>query len=100
MIVWTPNRPPFNETTRGQVAITTIPEGPATRPHPVSVGACSSDWNEADDAGRKELMQGYVTEMLYRDNIPLTAIRKAVSEIDEYTDFPFSTDKPEDDADE
>jgi len=96
MLVWTSDRAPFERArSKGKVAVVTIPEPPATRELMCSVGACSLDWTEANDAGRKELMQGYVTEMIHHDNIPEAAVRQEISKIDEYSNFPFSTAKPE-----
>jgi hypothetical protein len=35
-----------------------------------------------------------MTEMLHNDNIPEDVVRRQVSKIDEYANFPFSTAKP------
>jgi hypothetical protein len=39
-------------------------------------------------------MQFSVTTMLHEDNLTLEIVREAVTLIDEYRSFPFSTQKP------
>jgi hypothetical protein len=60
----------------------------------MSVGACSCDWTDTDDEGRRRLMQLFVIHMLHRDNLPLNVVHDAITKIAEYADFPFSTEKP------
>ncbi len=75
--------------------VTTIPEPPALRNHPMSAGACDHDWHETDDAGRLRLMQRYFTYMIHRDGIPEEAARAALSRIDDFRGHLFSSEKPD-----
>ncbi|MBB3993297.1 hypothetical protein GGR95_000925 [Sulfitobacter undariae] len=95
LILWTPNREPFQEMPfAGTVSITTIPEADELKAHPMSVGACDLSWRETDDSGRQDLMQRYFTQMLHRDNINEDKIYQAISSIDEFDGEHFSTDVP------
>lgn len=93
-VFWTPNWSCYDRyPTKGTIDLSTRPEGGSVY-HPMSVGACSCDWTDTDDQGRKRLMQLFVTQMLHRDNLPFNVVRDAITQIDEYADFPFSTEKP------
>jgi hypothetical protein len=93
-VFWTPNRPSFDRyPTKGTIDLSTRPGGGSVY-HPWSVGACWCDWTDADDEGRRKLMQLFVTHMLHEDNLPLNAVRDAITQIDEFAEFPFSTEKP------
>jgi len=93
-VFWTPNRGPYEAyPTKGTVDVTRKPEQGSVY-HPMSVGACSCDWTDTDDEGRRKLMQCFVTAMLHKDNLPLDVVRNAISQIDEYAAFPFSVEKP------
>ena len=96
MIVWTPNREPFKELpTVGTIAVTTIPEAPELKTHPMSVGACDLIWRETDDSGRRELMQWYFTDLIHRDFLKEKVVRKALSAIEDFARYPFSAAKPD-----
>ena len=98
MILWTPNREPFlNSSLAGTVVVTEIPEDPLMRMHPMSVGACDHNWVATDEAGRAQLMQRYFSQMLHRDNIPEDTIIDALSNIIEFEDVRFSTARPDGD---
>jgi hypothetical protein len=94
MFVWTPANDPLYAACplRGQIAVTTIPEGRTTKPHPLSFGACGPHWSELDDAGRAELLQEMIIHWIHVDEIPVDAVRAAVMVVDEYATFPFSTE--------
>lgn len=95
MIVWTPNRDLWlGRPATGEIAVTTIPEHPSLKRHPMSVGACDLNWRETDDEGRRELMQKYFTQMIHRDHLDETAVRSAIAEIDEFKKINFSAEKP------
>lgn len=92
LIAWTPNRAPYETyCTRGMMEVTPFPEQSA-QTHPISVGACSAAWTSTDDSGRHALMQSYVTMMLRQDHLSVEMVRKQISKIHEYRDFPFSTE--------
>jgi len=91
IITWTPDRAPYESySTRGMIEVTPFPEQSA-QTHPMSVGACSAEWINADEQGRLRLMQRYVTVMLHQDHLAVEAVREQISRIDEYRNFPFST---------
>lgn len=95
MILWTPNREPFqDQSLAGTVSVTTIPEADEMKAHPMSAGACDLSWREADDFGRQELMQRYFTQMLHRDNLNEDEVYRAISNIDEFEGKRFSTEVP------
>jgi len=97
MIVWTPNRGDWaNRPTAGKVEVTTIPEPPALRAHPISVGACDHDWKDTDDAGRLQLAQEYFSHMIHRDGIDEATARAAFAQIEEFKNHHFSAEPPED----
>lgn len=100
MIVWTPNRDGWaDRPTGGKIEVTTIPEPPAFREHPMSVGACDHDWRETDDAGRLALMQRYFSQMIHRDGLDEQTVRAALSQVDEFKNYPFSNEKLPDEDD-
>lgn len=91
IITWTPNRAPYEKySTRGVLEVTPFPEQSA-QTHPMAVGACSAEWINTDEHGRRHLMQRYVTVMLHQDHLPVEMVREQISRIDEYRNFPFST---------
>ena len=95
IIVWTPNREPFNDLlTTGQVEVATIPEPRSMKSHPFSVGACDLNWRDTDEQGRRELMQRYFTQMIHRDHIDEQTARKAVDAIDDFRGYHFSAERP------
>lgn len=92
IITWTPNRAPYEKySTRGVLEVTPFPEQSA-QTHPMAVGACSAEWINTDDPGRRALMQSYVTVMLRQDHLSVETVREQISKIHEYRDFPFSTE--------
>ncbi|MGO4386743.1 hypothetical protein AB4Y85_04345 [Microvirga sp. 2YAF29] len=98
MIVWTPDREPCQTNSNaGKVEVATIPEPPRLKAFPMSAGACDHDWREAANQGRIALIQPYFSQMIHRDGIQEAVARAALSRIDEFRDYPFSTDEPEDD---
>lgn len=98
MIVWTPNRELYDGMpNQGGIAVTTIPEPSELKAHPMSVGACDHNWRETNDSGRRELMQRYFTSMIHRDNMDEDKVRKALSEIEDFRGYYFSSDEPTDD---
>ena len=83
MIVWTPNREPFLETpSRGKVAVTTIPEHPATTDHTHSAGACDHDWKTITESERQERIRELARQMVEEDNIPKDEIDRELAKID------------------
>jgi hypothetical protein len=95
MFVWTPDRGGWKgRPLSGQIAVTVIPEARELKEHPCSAGACDHDWREADDKGRQQMLQRLVSQWLYQDEIPIAVVRAAVTKVDEFRDFPFSTKKP------
>lgn len=98
LILWTPNREPFqDQPLTGKISVTTIPEPTWMKAHPMSVGACDVNWLEADESGRHHLMQRYFTQMLHRDKLNENEIYRAISTIDEFKGQKFSTEVPEGD---
>jgi len=96
MIVWTPNRDPFkDQPTAGGVVVTTIPEPSELKAHPMSAGACDLSWREADDNGRRALMQRYFTQMVHRDGLKEEAVRAALSVIEDFRGYSFSAAEPD-----
>lgn len=90
MFVWTPNRKPFDKyPSAGTVAVTNIPENPKLKQHPISVGACDLGWREADAAGRIELMEGYIRQMIDQDHVDPASVRAALADVDEFRNYPF-----------
>ena len=92
LIVWTPNcQNHAKNPTRGKIKLFDhqLQDDPA---YTSSVGACDTNWKDTDDAGRLVLMQQYVNVMLHEDNLELHDVKAAVSQIDEFADFPFSTE--------
>jgi hypothetical protein len=95
MIVWTPDRDDWkNRPTTGSMAVTTIPEARGLKAHPMSVGACDLSWREADDAGRRKLLQRYFTQIVHRDGLDEKTVRKALSVIEDINPDHLSADKP------
>lgn len=90
ILCWTPNRDiHLSSPLCGQVVVTSdVME--ALNAHPMSVGAVYVPWSETDDAGRHRMMQSWVTTMVHEDNIRIEVVRAAVTQIDEFRDFPFS----------
>jgi hypothetical protein len=98
MIVWTPNRDLWlDKATTGQVAVTTIPEKQELKAHPMSVGACDHNWRETDDAGRRQLLQKYFTQMIHEDKLDETRVREALSVIQDINPDHLSAAKPDPD---
>jgi hypothetical protein len=98
MFVWTPRKKSYHTKDyplRGRVSVTTFPENPVTRLHPMSYGACNSGWKDRNRRWR--MAQWMVTEMIHRDNIPVDEVRRAFMQTDEFSAFPFSLEAPEDD---
>lgn len=94
MIVWTPDRDMWmGRPTSGQIAVTSIPEAPPLKAHPMSVGACDR-WQEADDAGRRKLLQRYFTQIVHEDGIDQNRAREALSVIEDINPAHLSADKP------
>jgi hypothetical protein len=101
MIVWTPNRGIWRDRpTAGQIAVTTIPEHPRLKEHPMSTGACDHNWRETDDAGRRELLQRYFTKIIHDDGIGEDAARQVLSVIEDINPAHLSADKPEPEDDD
>jgi hypothetical protein len=80
--------------TSGQIAVTSIPEAPPLKAHPMSVGACDLSWQEADDAGRRKLLQRYFTQIVHEDGIDQNRAREALSVIEDINPAHLSADKP------
>lgn len=100
MIVWTPDRDMWQgRPTSGQIAVTTIPEAPPLKAHPMSVGACDLSWREADDAGRRKLLQRYFTQIVHRDGLDQNRAREALSVIEDINPVHLSAEKPDPDDD-
>jgi hypothetical protein len=100
MIVWTPDRDMWQgRPTSGQIVVTPIPEAPPLKAHPMSVGACDLSWREADDAGRRELLQRYFTQIVHSDGIDQNRAREALSGIEDINPAHLSADKPDPDDD-
>src|SRR5258707_12642841 len=100
MIVWTPDRDDWkNRPTTGGIAVTTIPEAQELKAHPMPGGACDLSWREADDAGRRELLQRYFTQIVHRDGIDQNRAREALSVIEDINPAHLSADKPDPDDD-
>jgi hypothetical protein len=98
MIVWTPDRDLWKDRpTSGQIAVTSIPEAPALKAHPMSAGACDANWREADDAGRRQLLQRYFTQIVHRDGVGEKQARQALSVIEDINPEHLSADRPEPD---
>jgi hypothetical protein len=96
MIVWTPDRDMWKgRPTSGQIAVTSIPEAPPLKVHPMSAGACDHDWQETDDAGRRKLLQRYFTQIIHADGIDENRAREALSVIEDINPAHLSVDKPD-----
>jgi hypothetical protein len=96
MIVWTPNRDIWKDNpTAGQIVVTTIPEASALKAHPMSAGACDHGWKELDDGGRRDLLQRYFTQIIYRDFLEEAVVRKALSVIDDINPSRLSAERPD-----
>ncbi|AZO38795.1 MAG: hypothetical protein EOS81_07160 [Mesorhizobium sp.] len=84
LIVWTPNSDLYEgQANRGKVVVTTMPEAPASAAHPMSAGRSDHDWNEADNAGRYNLLQQYFSSMIHDDGIDEHVARQALSVIED-----------------
>lgn len=95
MFVWTPDTDACKDwPLKGQIAVTTQPEPTEMKQHPCSAGACDHDWKEADKNGRREILQELITQWVHQDRLPIAAVRDAVVKLDEFADFPFSTQQP------
>src|SRR5882757_146321 len=100
MIVWTPDRDLWKgKATTGQIAVTSIPEAPPLKDHPMSVGACDHNWREADEAGRRKLLQRYFTQIVHRDGVDQNKVREALSAIEDVNPAHLSDEKPDPDDD-
>ena len=96
MLVWTPDRDPWKgAATAGQVEVTTIPEKPDLRDHPMSLGACDQGWRDLDEAGRLRRLQQCFSHMINHDGIAEEVARAAMARIDDVRGYPFSSEKPE-----
>jgi hypothetical protein len=96
VIAWTPNRDPFKWLpTKGEVAVTIVPELKGFEAHPISVGACDLNWRRATDSRRRELMQRYLTRMIYRDGLRPEDVLAAISVVEDFRAVTFSTAKPD-----
>lgn len=84
MIVWTPDREPFQGAARGQIRAVTIPEPAGTRKLACSVGACDDGWKEKTDAQRVDYLERLKAEIVATDGIPEPVVHDALLQIDEY----------------
>ncbi|WP_316216242.1 hypothetical protein [Bradyrhizobium sp. SZCCHNR3003] len=103
MFVWTPDRHPFDGPEfplKGTIAVTTIPESPENRLHPMSYGASNLDWREASEAERRQKAQALVSQLIHDDNIPEDRVRDAFQQVEEYASFPFHTNPVEKEEDD
>lgn len=84
LIVWTPNSDLYEgQANKGKVVVTTMPENPSLAVHPMSAGCSNHDWNEADNAGRYDLLQRYFSTMIHDDGIDEQDARKALTVIED-----------------
>jgi hypothetical protein len=98
MIVWTPNRDMWEGSpTAGQIAVTTIPEAPALKAHPMSAGACDLNWRKGDGAERRKLLQQYFTQIVHRDKLDEETVRQALSVIADTNVNQLSAEAPDPD---
>ena len=92
VVGWVPDREQFNGyAARGRVIVYAPPETPETSQYSHTIVANTSGWVEAGVAGRRKWMQRIVTEMLFQDNIRADVLKTALSQVDEWKQFPFST---------
>ncbi len=84
MFLWMPvNAEIYGDNPR-QGRVIVVPRGQNVSEYPMSAGACDSDWNEADtDTARIELLQGYVSVMVWDDGVERESILVALGHIDD-----------------
>lgn len=83
MVVWTPNREPFeSDGTKGRVAVTTIPEDPSTKGYTHSMGACDLGWDEMTDSERFASLRALAKQMIEEDNIEADVVFGELRKID------------------
>lgn len=70
------------------------PETNETQRFMNTTGADTDGWKRVGVEGRRRWVQSVVTAMLYNDNIELDVIQDALCQVDEWAQFPFSTDHP------
>ncbi|MER9763704.1 hypothetical protein [Mesorhizobium sp. M0138] len=93
LIVWTPNSDLYEgQANRGRVVVTTMPQHPALAVHPMSAGSSNHDWNEADNAGRYNLLQEYFSTMIHDDHIDEQVARDALAAIEDVKTAGLSVD--------
>ena len=100
IFLWTPNRDEWiGHPTRGHLHVTTVSEAHELKFHLMSVGACEPKWGDEDDAGRRKLMQRYITQMIHRDGLDPETVLQAVQQVEDFRDLTFSTEAPDPDDD-
>jgi len=93
VVAWVPDRPSFQKhPSRGNVIVCFRDADTGLYTH--TIGACDTDWVDLGRAGRRDRMQRIVIEMLYIDNIRLDVIQRSLRGVDEWAQFPFSTERP------
>ena len=84
MIVWTPDREPFEGKARGQIRAVTIPEPAGTRQLACSVGACDDGWKQKTADQRVDYLERLKAEIVAQDNIAEPVVHEALRQVDEY----------------
>ncbi|WP_192385759.1 hypothetical protein [Mesorhizobium silamurunense] len=90
LIVWTPNRAPFeNLPTAGKIAVTTLPEPDALKAHPSSYGASDIEWTQASNAQRHKLLSEKLENIAKDDQLDPSDILDSLGGIDDIDTLVF-----------
>ena len=90
VFVWSPKRHPFPKTRySGTVAVLQVSGFRIERSHPYAMGACDPSWARLGAEYRHSLLQRFITTWLEEDSIDQRLVRRVVTSIEEYKDFPF-----------
>lgn len=84
LFLWMPINPEIYHDNPRQGRLIVVERGQNDPEYPMAAGACDIDWNDADtDSERFELLQGYVSTMVWEDGLEREAILSSLSAIDD-----------------
>lgn len=84
MFLWMPVDPEIYHDDLKQGRLIVVERGQNNSDFPMAAGACDIDWNEArTDSERFELLQSYVSTMIWEDGLNESAILESLSIIDD-----------------
>lgn len=84
IFLWMPVNPEIYHANPRQGRLLVVNRGQNDSEFPKAAGACDIDWNEArTDSERFELLQDYVSTMVWEDGLEKSTILDALSTVDD-----------------